>query len=1120
MKPQDSYDILLAAASCKEDELKVAYRQLRELLEECCKSQLDETAFQKADLAACINYVAVKLNLSNVAQHRLHTFRLTSNAILNHQEEPTRDSLLRDVKTLAFFLQLISNQPIPPALHRLLPQADATYNAAPLSLRKEKYIRVSYLYKDEHYLYVQSLDKSFEKPLKVRYNLEDVNAEFAETCSLLWPQAILNFLDVSIDSEGILFPAIIVLEPDYLLDISSLAECFKEYGHHPANYLLNRLSPSQNTSAMLLGNIANLFLDEWIYAAEIPDYKKCMQKAFRRYALELVACDELNDPVKATSFFKQCEQQFLNIKQIVEHTFQAEGYKLQKKDAVLEPSFICEALGVQGLLDYMQQDMSSFIEMKSGKAEEFKSKGHLLLKENHQVQMQLYQAVLEYSMGKDHWQTKAYLLYSRYPFLYPARPSWALLRRVINIRNQIVATEYAVQQQHSEEFTAKCLAAINPEVMKLQEVNDIFWNSYLKPQIASFEEKLQALNSLERSYFYTLYQFVTTELCISKAGGSAYDLQRGAASLWLSTLEEKEEAGEIIYDLQLVDNQSASELKPFVVLKRESSSSIQPNYRAGDAVVLYKRNKPTDNVTCQQIFKGNVEDIGSDRLVIRLRMSQRNPQVLPSDSLYAVERDYMDTSFITMFKGLAAFLSANRERRALLLGQQFPRYDSAYDERISAETDDFKRISLKAQVAKDYFLLIGPPGTGKTSHALRTMVEDFLSQEKQLLLLSYTNRAVDEICKMLEHIEPVPDYIRIGSELSCEVAYRPHLLENVLDGLTNRREVRERLERCRIFVGTVSTFSAKPELFHIKQFDVALIDEATQILEPQLLGILCAQTPEGRDAVEKFVLIGDHKQLPAVVQQAPQLSEVKNEHLRNIGLLNLRDSLFERLYRNLTDKHCFDMLCRQGRMHDEVSAFANDTFYEKRLQPVGLPHQLDTLSVAPGLQGIDFAYLLDRRVAFLPSTPEPPLASCKRNVSEARLVARLAHSLFKQYVVIDDFDPLQTLGVITPYRSQIALIRQELSALGIPALQEITVDTVERYQGSERDVIIYSCCLNRLHQLEQLSCLTEEHGVQIDRKLNVALTRARRQLFIIGVPEIMTQSPIYARLMHWAVSYL
>ena len=1121
MKPQDSYyDLLLAAASCKEDELKAAYRQLRELLEDCCKSQLEETAFQKADLAACINYVAVKLNISNAAQHRLHTFRLTSNAILNHQEEPTRDALLRDVKTLAFFVRLISSQPIPPPLLRLLPQTDATYIAAPSFVGMEKRMRVSFLYKDDHYLYVQSLDKSFETPLKVRYGLEDVNAEFAETCSLLWPQAVLNLLDVGIDAEGILTPAIIVLEPDYLLDISSLAECYKEFGHHPANYLLNRLSPSQNTSAMLLGNIVNLFLDEWIYAAEIPDYQKCMQKAFRRYALELVACDELNDPAKARTFFKQCEQQFQNMMQTVEQTFQAEGYKLKKEDAVLEPSFICEALGVQGRLDYMQRDMSSFIEMKSGKAEEYKSKGHLLLKENHQVQMQLYQAVLEYSMGKGHRHTKAYLLYSRYPFLYPARPSWALLRRVMNLRNQIVATEYKIQLRHEEGFTAQCLAEINPDTLRQQEIGTTFWKNYLEPQITDFGKKLEALTPLERSYFYAVYLFITQELYTSKTGGTAYDLLRGAASLWLSTLEEKEETGEIIYDLQLVENQSASEQKPFVVLRRSIEVSILPNFRAGDAVALYQRNCPTDNVTCQQIFKGNVEEISSDSLVIRLRMPQRNPRVLPADSLYAVERDYMDTSFNSMFKGLAAFLSASRERRAMLLGQQVPRYDTAFNERISAEEDDFKRISLKAQAAKDYFLLIGPPGTGKTSRALRTMVEDFHSQGKQLLLLSYTNRAVDEICKMLKHIEPVLDYIRLGSELNCEEAYRPHLLENILEGLTNRQTVRERLERCRIFVGTVSTVSSKPEIFHLKQFDVALIDEATQILEPQLLGILCARTPEGKEAVGKFVLIGDHKQLPAVVQQASQLSEVENEQLRSIGLFNLRDSLFERLYRNMTDEHCFDMLCKQGRMHNQVSGFSNETFYENRLQPVGLPHQLDTLTVAPGLQGIDMGNLLDKRVAFLSSQVEPPLQSCKRNASEARLVARLACALYKQYETLEDFEPLQTLGVITPYRSQIALIRQELAALGIPALQQITVDTVERYQGSERDVIIYSCCVNRSRQFEQLACLTEDHGVLIDRKLNVALTRARRQLFIIGVPEILEQNPIYARLMQWATSYL
>ena len=105
------------------------------------------------------------------------------------------------------------------------------------------------------------------------------------------------------------------------------------------------------------------------------------------------------------------------------------------------------------------------------------------------------------------------------------------------------------------------------------------------------------------------------------------------------------------------------------------------------------------------------------------------------------------------------------------------------------------------------------------------------------------------------------------------------------------------------------------------------------------------------------------------------------------------------------------------------------------------------------------------------------------------------------------------MGVISPYRSQIALIKKEIEALGIPALNEILVDTVERFQGSERDVIIYSFCVNRLSQLRFLANLTEENGIRIDRKLNVALTRARKQMFIIGVRQLLEQNPIYAQLL-------
>jgi superfamily I DNA and/or RNA helicase len=77
----------------------------------------------------------------------------------------------------------------------------------------------------------------------------------------------------------------------------------------------------------------------------------------------------------------------------------------------------------------------------------------------------------------------------------------------------------------------------------------------------------------------------------------------------------------------------------------------------------------------------------------------------------------------------------------------------------------------------------------------------------------------------------------------------------------------------------------------------------------------------------------------------------------------------------------------------------------------------------------------------------------------------------------------------------------------------VSVDTVERYQGSERDVIIYSFSVNRLHQLDYLPNLIEENGHLIDRKLNVALTRARRQLYVLGVPEILRHNAIYQQLM-------
>lgn len=1118
----ESYELLLAVCKAGEDELTVGYKQMRDLLERICRAQMQSGSLQMTDLSARISFIAAKTGLSVGEQNRLHTFRLTSNQILNRRFEPNRENLLRDVKTLAFLIRKLSGENIPDELYRLLPRADATYLVAPPARERVRRMRVCFQYADEQYLYVTPLDEVSEKPYLVRYNIPQINEEFAETCKLLWQHAQVNLLDVAIDEAGILTPSFIVLEPDYLIDISSLAECFRDYGHHPGNYFLSRMQPIENARPLLLGNIANLFLDEWIHAPnEDIDYRTCMQKAFRRYPIELAACPDLRDREKERQFFDDCKLHFEHIRETVNDTFHAAGYELDKTDAVLEPSYICEALGLQGRLDYMQRDMSSFIEMKSGKADEYAIRGKVEPKENNKVQMLLYQAVLQYSMGMDHRKVKAYLLYTRYPLLYPSRPSWAMVRRVIDLRNRIVADEYGIQLHNNPEYTARKLDEINASTLNERGLRGRFWETYLRPPIDRFQEKLQRLSAIEKSYFYAVYNFLTKELYTSKSGDVDYEGRTGAASLWLSTLAEKCEAGEIIYNLRIRENHAADEHKAYLLLVRSdleekelpeavADNDIQnvlPNFRQGDAIILYERNCGTDNVTNKMVFKGNIEHLTDHEIGIRLRATQQNPSVLPADSLYAIEHDTMDTTFRSMYQGLYAYLSATQERRDLLLAQRPPKFDESLDSLVSQAKDDFTRVALKAKAAQDYFLLIGPPGTGKTSCALKKMVETFhADKDAQILLLSYTNRAVDEICKSLASIRPAVDFIRVGSELSCDETYRIHLIENELASCNRRSEVYERIRSCRIIVGTVAAISGKPELFRLKHFNVAIIDEATQILEPQLLGILCARGEEGGNAIDKFILIGDHKQLPAVVLQSSEQSAIYEESLLSIGLTNLKDSLFERLYRNctvrqssLTSHPSYDMLCRQGRMHPEVALFANRAFYGGRLIPVGLPHQLEDSDTVC-------------RLAFYPSVPEKTGTSTKINHSEARIVADLVARTYEDCRT--DFDEARTLGIITPYRSQIALIKKEIAALGIPALNRIMVDTVERFQGSERDVIIYSCCINSYFQLKFVSNLTEEDGTLIDRKLNVALTRARKQMFVTGVPKYLKSNPLYESLLN------
>ena len=293
-------------------------------------------------------------------------------------------------------------------------------------------------------------------------------------------------------------------------------------------------------------------------------------------------------------------------------------------------------------------------------------------------------------------------------------------------------------------------------------------------------------------------------------------------------------------------------------------------------------------------------------------------------------------------------------------------------------------------------------------------------------------------------------------------------------------------------------------LIAMHPFSLCIVDEAGQILEPHLLPLFSLCCKDGLPCISKFVMIGDHKQLPAVVQQKTTESRVDEPLLKEISLDDCRKSLFERfLARYGTDAELCHMLTSQGRMHRDIAHFPNIAFYGGQLQEVPLEHQLSESS-APRV-----------RFVHVPS-PEDSLSD-KVNLAEAALIADELVAIWEQNREV--FNPLETVGVIVPYRNQISAIRsvlaEKLSQSEHPLLG-ITIDTVERFQGSQRRYIIYGLTVQRHYQLRFIAeSAFEENGVLIDRKLNVAMTRAQDYLLIVGNAGLLSRIPIYDRLLRY-----
>lgn len=1106
-------------------------KMAHETLVLACHEGLKGSGQAYGNLFSQVDFLCRKCNVRLSDRIAVQAMRRHTNGV----EQVEKADFMYDMRALCRFISAVTGDDVPGELLRVLPADDKIHDRVEgLDVR---YVRCIVRSWDEGYAYV-----SAEKGLDGRLLAVDLSGEdLVYVRKMLREGMQMNLLDCKIDNlphsistapdgtESVVVPGLVVVEPDYLVDISSIAACFKEYGHHPLSYVLERMRPRANSSAILLGNLAGGVLDDIINEDEAFSLAETLRSNFADKALEYCSCTDFD----AARFKEDIKTQAANIREAVKVMFA----EYDRSRVVLEPSFVCERLGLQGRVDLMTTDFRLLVEQKSGKnrnVETGRAGGHGSMQlEPHYVQLLLYYGVLRYNFNLGYDRTDIRLLYSKYPSergLMAVAFYRKLFREALKLRNEIVATDFFIAREGFE----RILPVLTPERINTAGLDNSFYHTWLLPKIKAVTEPLRNLEPLEREYFCRMATFACREQLLGKVG-TQEGVSSCAADLWNMPLTEKIETGNIYTGLRIVAKECGGGGDVPNMLRLTvpgQGEGFLPNFRRGDMVYLYQYPEGQEPDARNAIlYKGTMVEIHTNEISVALTNGQKNPEILKVQDgdeglLYAVEHAGGDSSAGSAMRSLFEFVTAPAARKALLLGQRPPERDAILrlTRMYNPSYDD---IIERTKQARDYFLLVGPPGTGKTSMAIRFIVEEELTKDDaSILLMAYTNRAVDELCAMLD--DAGIDYIRLGSEYSADPRCKPHLLSEYVKDTPRLDGMKAKIMSARVITGTTSMLVSRPYVFDLKHFTLAVVDEASQILEPNIIGLLAAHRPDGNGTetcrIDRFILTGDHKQLPAVVRQDESDSAVSSSTLNDICLDNCRNSLFERLLRIERKARRTDfigVLRRHGRMHPEVADFpCHEFYYEENLSPVPLAHQQETaLEYADiGMHDELDTLLRKHRVIFIPSRMcRRPDVSDKVNTDEAATVADILHRV--RLMLGDRFTPERSVGVIVPYRNQIAVIRKEIERYGMKELEAVSIDTVERYQGSQRDVIIYSFTVQNRWQLEFLagSCFIDE-GRLIDRKLNVAMTRARRQMIMTGNVEVLSTNPVFDRLIKYVES--
>ena len=918
--------------------------------------------------------------------------------------------------------------------------------------------------------------------------------ELFDTMATAWPGAEISLFDgleIHSPEKGTFVTAddttVSILEPHFLVSVTdvvrSLGVCGRSCAGRP---FVDRRRPNRTSEPLLYGRIVHMIFDRLLNRAGGSDsFESDFQVVFSRNRIDAVAAGLGDDDVAALRNKARTSYQWL-VRYLSKRTA-----KVGKSVEVTRHS---GHYGIEGRIDaaLLSSEQLDILELKSGRHQSFE----------HESQVRCYALLWDgfaESVGR---QIKGQLLYSQVGHEKEVtRSGHKQERRILNGRNAIVTAHHAFARgdsaaaiPHYDQWPERCVDPAcrwrkdecERQTAALSFGHNNGKGGFTAPNFFSALPTETATALVEYHRYFT--QLIETEYVAQSRLHGEFTRP--------GFISERIEALSALGDATLVE---WDEGLGAVRFSCEGAERFVP----GTQVVCH-----FGQPNCDPTLVGRIERVSDSGLVVQAEGASISSEL--SKHGWIIERLTARIGLTEASQALWRLLEVRDSAwlQSLLLRRPSDEPTGSSTGRNSSEEEglnDAQQAAIEMALSERErpLLIHGPPGTGKTT-VIGQLVAELVEAGNRVLVTAGTNTAVDNI--LLHLLARGVDFLRLGhlerySRLKAEASNE--VLSSRIEQELNRKEdsldtIALRLKTVPVLAGTAhrcirsATIDAilrfenetKKDGASNRPFDVAIVDEATQLTEPLTIGAVLL--------AKRFVLVGDSRQLPPVIA-APEactahVDRDRSELAKEMGLRGLDWTLFERLAGHVPEV----ALTVQYRMNGEVQEIANRLYYDGELESdpsvVQRRLQVDLSSVPEASAAIRTRLDPDQPIVWETLVSEP---NARRNDAEIAQVVATVAALLKSHVDGSGF--ATEIGVITPFRVQTHAIRNALrKQLGADVADLIEVDTVERFQGREKEVIIVSLVVS-----------TWSDFVMDRRRLNVAFTRARSKLIVFGPAQLL-----------------